>query len=407
MEYTLKDAFLETGTSQSEISLSALHKKKFANGFVWRYEGDEYEGNLTRKSGKEIVYQYNKEGDFLREFESTAAAAKSVNLTTASIFACVSKAVKTSGDYVWRYKDQPYYGEFKGHKKGLEVTQLDTNGNVLATFRNVTDACKATGVAETSLRSSYYGIRPTAGGYVWRPATDDEITKIPIKTTSLMKKPRPDSIAVCQYTKEGKKVATFNSIAEAATATGVGTSTIRVFIKKPQHVNGMYIWRKEGDIYRGELKDTFLKSEARIITQYDLKGNKIAIYPSGYAARKAISSSNNSHSSIFSALKGELKSAYGFIWQYGDGPEKIEVKQKENSRRKSVSCYDLEGNKKGFYKSLGEAARLNNSYYLGISYVVNGKVKTASELIWIYGDGPEKIDTDIYFLKGEIKAISK
>jgi NUMOD1 domain len=404
---TLTQAFLETGTSQSEISLSALHKKKFGNNFVWRYEGDIYDGDFTRERQKKIVHQYNKKGDFLGEFESISEAAKSINLTSASVFACVSGAVKTSGGYVWRYKDQPYHGEHKGIKRGFEVTQLDTNGNILATFKNITDACKVTRVAETSINRCYKGIRPTAGGYVWRPATAEEISKIPDKPISIIKSPRPDSIAVCQYTKEGKKVATFGSIAEAAKATGVGKNTIAVFIKNPLHVNGMYIWRKKGDIYQGELKDTFLKSEARTITQYDLNGNKIAVYPSGYAAKKAIGSLNTSHSSISSALKGELKSACGFIWRYGDGPDKIEIEEIVYSRSKSVSGYDLEGNKQGFYKSISEAARVHKHSYIGISIAVNGKAKTASKLIWIYGDGPEKIDTDVYFLKGEVKAISE
>ncbi|MDZ7899125.1 MAG: NUMOD1 domain-containing DNA-binding protein, partial [Arcicella sp.] len=388
---TLKQAFLETGTSQSEISLSALYKKKYANGFVWRYEGDNYAGDFIRKSQKEIVHQYDKKGDFLGEFESISEAAKSVNLTTASIFACVSGAVKTSGGYVWRYKDQPYHGEHKELVKGRAVTQLDTEGNILATFKTILDACIATGVAETSLRRSYHGTRPTAGGYVWRPSTEAEISKILTKAPSNTIKIRSDAIAVCQYTKEGEKIATFCSIVEAAKSTGVGKDTIRRFTKNPKHVNGKYIWRKEGDIYQGELKDTFLKSESRTITQYDLEGNKIAVFPSGYAARKALGVSS-SHSSIFSVLNGESKSANGFIWRFGDGPDKIPIAEKINARRKAVSCYDLSGNKKGYYQSLVEAARETNISYISISYAANRKVKTASKHVWIYGDGIDKID---------------
>lgn len=407
---SVSQAFKETGIDANIISRCALLKSKFANGFVWRYEGMDYEGEYSKKPLRVAVHQYDKNGTFIKEFVSITLASKSVNLTSGSILSCVRGKSQTAGGYVWRYTDQAFHPQSELKKfpqNGSEVTQLDLKGNVLATYKSIFSASKLTGVASTSIHRNFKGTRDSAGGFKWRAATQEELLSFPPKKYEPPKKPRPNSISVCQYTKAGFKIATFDSIYDASIQTGIGQKTIKNFLENPSHVSGQYVWRKEGDEYQGEFKEVIKKFEAKTVSQYDLQGNKIAMFPSGYAAQKAVKSG---FSSIGSVLLGKKKSACGFIWQYGDGPDKIDIKayyakfERINPRNKSVSCYDLEGNKKGFYKSLGEASRETNVPYLGISLAVNGKNKTASKLIWVYGDGPEKIDTDIYLLRREVKA---
>jgi hypothetical protein len=162
-------------------------------------------------------------------------------------------------------------------------------------------------------------------------------------------------------------------------------------------VSGDFIWRKEGVEYHGELKDTLKVNERKIITQYDLQGNKLKVYSSIHEAKKTFKSN---HSSIDEVLIGKRNNANGFMWQLGDGPDKIEVRKRAiDPRSKTVSCYDFEGNKRGCYKSIREASKVHKRSYVGIVNAVNGKAKSASELIWIFGDGPEKIDPEIYFSK--------
>ncbi|MCU0467465.1 MAG: NUMOD1 domain-containing DNA-binding protein [Arcicella sp.] len=398
-----------TGIMPNLISKCALLKVKFTNEYVWRYEGMSYEGEYSKKIFKVAVHQYSLEGVFIKEFDSITAASKSVNLASGSILSCVRGKSQSAGGYVWRYTDQTYNGQYKKSKQsGSDITQLDMEGNILATYTSIFSASKLTGIPSTNIHRNCKGLRDNAGGFIWRAATAEEVLAFPPTILKRPKKSRPNSISVCQYTKAGVKIATYNSIYDAFNETGIGQNTIKKFLNNPQHVSGQYIWRKVGEEYRGELKEVIRKFEAKTVSQYDLQGNKIAVFSSSYAAKKMV---NSSFSSIGSVLLGERKSACGFIWQYGDGLDKIDIEAYSakfeyiNPRNKSVSCYDLEGNKKGYYKSLGEASRENNVSYLSISYVVNGKNKTASNLIWILGDGPDKIDTEIYFLKGEVKAI--
>ena len=294
---------------------------------------------------------------------------------------------------------------FRSISRVLAVTQLDQSGKIIETYPSTTAASRATGIQQATIHRWVTTKKNSPSSFFWRKATQEEIQQIPINHLLPPPVRNTNSISVCQYTKEGEKIATFETISEATRVTGITNNTIIKFLNNPLNVSGKFIWRKEGDIYQGELKNSVRKNEAKTVSQYDLSGNKIAEYPSSYVARKSL---NISNANINLALTGKQQSAYGFIWRYENGPDKIEIDEEViYPRSKTISCYDFEGNKKGYYKSMGEAARIHNHSYLGISLAVNGKSKSASELIWIYGDGPEKIDTNTYFMKGEVKSISE
>ncbi len=402
-------AYQETGIHKDTIAKSASMKNKFGRGFVWRYEGNNYSGDLTFNKPKIPVHQYEKGGKFIQEFESFLAAGKAVNVNSSGINACANGKVKTCGGYVWRLIDQPYHGEYKDHSREKAVTQLNQEGIIIGTYPSTMAAARATGIHQPTIHKWLTNNKPTPSGIFWRMATQEEIEKMPQNLFPPTKQDKISSFSVCQYTKSGEKLATFSSIFEASKVTGVKSYTIKKFINDPHYFKGRFIWRKEGEVYQGELKDTGSKYEAKIVTQYDLQGNKIKIFPSSFEATKSVS---HSHSSIGLVLNGKLRSACGFIWQYGEGTDKLDLEayyanfSSQNSRSKSVSCYDMEGNKIGFYKSLGEASRKHDISFLRISQAVNGKTKTASERIWIYENGPDKIDVANYLLNGEVKAKS-
>lgn len=48
------------------------------------------------------------------------------------------------------------------------VSQYDLNGNLIATFRSIGDACMATDVCKQSISMCINGRRNTAGGFIWK-----------------------------------------------------------------------------------------------------------------------------------------------------------------------------------------------------------------------------------------------
>lgn len=400
-----------TGIIADTISKCALHKIKFAGGFVWRYEDDTYEGNFTRRALTIVVCQYSKSGELLEKFPSISAAAKSVQVKESSMRDCLKGHSKTCRGYIWRKEGESYQGEYKHHRKTRPVVKSDRAGNVLGIYSSMVIAAETIGLTSDAIQKNVIGENRTAGGFVWRYATEAESADLPdyvaSKPTTLSK----NAIPVEQYKKDGTKVATYASITEASEKTGIGMQTVRNFIDNPHHTHGKYVWRRIGDEYKGELANTIRENDARVVTQYDFDGNKIKVFDSTYLASKALGYSSSWISQVAS---GKLKIAHGYIWQYGDGIEKIDIdaywadsRQHIDSVSKSVTCYDLSGNKISTYKSISEASQAQSIKSNKVGGVISRRSKSTQELIWIYGDGPEKIDVDTYFLNGELKAISE
>ena len=171
---SIAEAFQQTGISVDTISKCALHKSKFARGFVWRYEGDTYEGDFTRRELTIAVCQYDKSGELIAKFPSITSAAKSVQASGSSVRDCLLGRSRTCRGYVWRREDQPYQGEHKNLRKIKAVVKSDRAGNILGIFPNMTTAAETISLTPDAILKNITGQNHTAGGFVWRYATLEE-----------------------------------------------------------------------------------------------------------------------------------------------------------------------------------------------------------------------------------------
>ncbi len=69
--------------------------------------------------------------------------------------------------------------------------------------------------------------------------------------------------------------------------------------------------------------DNYHSTVSQQITQYDLKGIWVCIYP---GIREASRTTGFNKSTLSPCLNGRLKTANGFFWQRGAGPEKKTIK---------------------------------------------------------------------------------
>lgn len=115
---------------------------------------------------------------------------------------------------------------------------------------------------------------------------------------------------IIQYSPEGKKVNTYNSILEASIATGFKPSAIRSAIYQQVGAGG-YLWAKEGDPAPTPrvVKTYFQKN----IIQMTLKGEYINTFSSAAEASRVTGANA---SAILKVCKGQRKSSGGFLWAY-------------------------------------------------------------------------------------------
>jgi hypothetical protein len=133
---------------------------------------------------------------------------------------------------------------------------------------------------------------------------------------------------VSQYTLSGKKLHTYQSMAQAQQATGISSVSISGVAKGKKVTAGGYIWRwgREARIdVKGFLEARRMKNRAhngQKVTQYTLSGDRVARYPSLQDAQDATGVATTA---IGNVIRGKYKSAHGFFWKKGHGPEKIDL----------------------------------------------------------------------------------
>lgn len=136
----------------------------------------------------------------------------------------------------------------------------------------------------------------------------------------------------------------------------------------------------------------------RQITQYDLQGRKIKVYPGIKAAAEATGCSRPGISDV---LKGLMLKTSNYIWRYGDGTSKIDLDgywdkgrlRASAQRCKRVTQYNRMGERIATYSSITEASKTTGILSSYISRCILGELNIIKGFVWRLGKGRKKIST--------------
>lgn len=171
---------------------------------------------------------------------------------------------------------------------------------------------------------------------------------------------------VSQYSLAGKKLGTYKSLVQAQQATGISKVCISDVAKGKNIRAGKYLWRwgKEDRVdVKAFLEARRKKNRKRHgmkVTQYTLSGDRIARYPSVQDAHEATGVKENA---IRLVVRGKYKSAHGYFWKKGYGPEKINLTEYRWGRQstavtlsKRIAQYGANGKHIRTFESIKAAA---------------------------------------------------
>lgn len=123
-------------------------------------------------------------------------------------------------------------------------------------------------------------------------------------------------VRVCQYSLDGKKLNTYNSVAEAGDAAKVSHCCITDAIRGRQKTAGGFIWLYEGtDPETIRFPGTNYIPNGKPVIQYTLDGKERCHFESITVASLATGIRRDN---IYRALSGGHNTAGGFIWKYSD-----------------------------------------------------------------------------------------
>ena len=181
---TAQEASEINNLDASAISKCCRGELISCGGFFWSYIKDEnkIKSDISRVRTYKKVYQYDKENNYIREFESSEIAENETGIKKINIQRCCQGRNITAGGYKWSYiKEEKLNQIIKSNIieytswsswKNKKVYQLDKDENIIQLFDSIAIAEQMTGTDHSSISKCCNGKMKSAGGFLWRYESD-------------------------------------------------------------------------------------------------------------------------------------------------------------------------------------------------------------------------------------------
>lgn len=402
---SIEKAAVANKTTRGSIRAVAIQNVPQLYGFVYRFKGIPYHGEHAGFSFEKEVTQYDLNGRKIKTYPSVKEAGNQTGISPSTISKCALRKFRFCGGFVWRYQGDTYGGEYRDKikNKAKKIFQYSLDGKKIARFSSANQASKATGFSPAVILDCAKGKSKVSHGCVWRFAGDPYLGE-----HKQYQRGKP----VTQRALDGKWIATYPSIEDAARATGLTPDNIQKNVKGHNKTAGGFAWKYATPEELESLspfkpEENSRSRHGKKVIQYSMEGKKLGVYPSISEAAKAC---GINVTGISSALNAPNRAAAGFVWRTKENSYKGElVKTPPANKPRNVTQYDMQGDKVNVYKSTKEAERLTGVSSSTISSVARGKLKSTGGFVWIYGNGPEKVDIAKHYAstRQHMEAISK
>lgn len=143
-----------------------------SKGLTGRTVSEETKNKIAISNGR-LVYQYDLNGKFIKEWWGAMAAARFINGQDSLIIRCCKGRTAQHCGFMWFYDYQgettnPYKKKPNIYRKS--VLQLDSNDNVIKKWDSLSDINKVMGYSLGNISSVLNGKRNYANGFKWKYA---------------------------------------------------------------------------------------------------------------------------------------------------------------------------------------------------------------------------------------------
>jgi hypothetical protein len=281
------------------------------------------------------VLQFDKDGNFVKEYDTAREAAKEVGISLDNIRRCLKGETYSAGDFQWKVKEEISSillnkGEYKVSplKKNYKYTgvrggilQFDLEGKFIKKHRSIIKAARFIGKSPSPISKSLKKSKSTSYGFQWRYSEDPHFKKgiVDIEPAGKRRKPKPRP--VIQFHVSGKFIREYPSISEAAKKSGISYKVISYCANKKTPIGGGFQWRYRSDpIFKKgicDLPTVRMKVNVKPVLQFDLMGNFMAEYPSPANVLDAV---GISRSSLHECLREKIRTTGKYQWRWKSDP---------------------------------------------------------------------------------------
>ncbi len=142
--------------------LDPIRKKEIYTKLGNLFRGQKYKGPDRGKK----VYQYDTNGNFIKEFPSLRNASSVLNINRYTIAQSIKGEYKSAGGFIFR--DQKFINIEPLEKTTTSVIQYDINGNYIKDWSSMMDASKSLGISISGISLCCSGKYKHSGGFIWK-----------------------------------------------------------------------------------------------------------------------------------------------------------------------------------------------------------------------------------------------
>lgn len=195
-------------------------------------------GSDHKERVKKSVLQYDLSGNLIKEYESIAAAAGSVNALAANVSNSCRKRHKTCSGFLWRFSNDPLTKEELKtlNIRSIPIKQYTPDLKFIKEWSSIKEASETLKISAASIGAvcNHSSKRHTAGGFVWSFFNEEP------QNNSISVYREAKKVAQCK--KDGCIIKIYDSIREAARKMKCCAATIRNACNKDLMVYG-YKWK--------------------------------------------------------------------------------------------------------------------------------------------------------------------
>lgn len=278
----------------------SLEKQLVNEDFIKRK--DTY--NITLGGGlppiyKKTIYQYDLEGNFIKEWDSIKEAAYELKCTNSSIGRAVLDGT-SSMKFFWT--------DYKVNK--LDTSEFKINGNKCKTYLYTYEGEFIEEFESVSECARYLNLPPSRIGHCIKDKTGINkkwrVSNIKYDIFPIVKKVSHRNCPIYQYDLDGNFIREWSNLSEIKQFYGKELN-IANSIKQGHSCNG-FQWSWEKVPFMEKLKNK--SGRVRRVGKYDLNNVLIKVYNSVNEAKR------ENGSSVVNMLRGKQKTAKGYIYKY-------------------------------------------------------------------------------------------
>lgn len=206
---------------------------------------EEWKSKLSKP-----VIQYDMNHNFIKEFDSIKDASLETKIKKQNIGACVNGKYKTSGGYIWVYKNEK--DRLQGHLKNSfimpthkdvtkkkiaqsnikSILQYDVGGKFIKEWSSIKEAAEFYKIKGSCISSCCSGVYKTSSGFIWR-----------YKSHPIDVSPVYEYKKISQYDKSFIFIKEWNSAKEIEDVLGFNQINIRSCCRGVKKSCKGFIWR--------------------------------------------------------------------------------------------------------------------------------------------------------------------